>query len=118
LPSRHPERRFRDILENIEAIEHYTRDLDERAFVASDLFVDAVERCFSRLCEAARKLDEIAEDLAPDQPWKKIRDLGNVLRHDYDTVERPDLWGIVAKDLPSLKVACQRALASLGDRDP
>jgi uncharacterized protein with HEPN domain len=117
VPSRHPERRFRDILENIEAIERYTQGLDEAAFVNSDLVVDAVERCFSRLCEAARKLEGLAEELAPDQPWKKIRDFGNILRHDYDMIERKDLWGVVSNDLPSLRAACQRALIALGDTD-
>jgi len=103
------------MLENIEAIERYTHDMDESTFVGSGFVVDAVERCFRRLCEAARKLDNLAEDLAPDQPWKKIRDLGNILRHDYDVVERKDLWGIVTDDLPSLKAACRRVLATLGE---
>ena len=117
MPSKHPERRLRDILENIEAIGRYTRGLDGTAFATNDLVVDAVERCLSRLCEAAKKLGEHAEALAPDQPWLKIRNLGNVLRHDYDVVERNDLWGIVVRDLPSLQAACRKALAALGHSD-
>lgn len=66
-----------------------------------------------RRLEAAKKLGKQAESLAPDQPWKKIRGLGNLLRHEYDTIRRDDLWAIVRRDLTSLHKACLDALASL-----
>ncbi|NJO34048.1 MAG: DUF86 domain-containing protein [Rhodospirillales bacterium] len=69
-------------------------------FVAKDLVVDAVERCLSRISEAAKKLGVAAEGLAPGQPWAKIRGLGNLLRHEYDTIRRSVLWEIVTDDLP------------------
>jgi uncharacterized protein with HEPN domain len=86
LPSKRPRLRFQDIIQNVEAIERYTRGLDETGFVANDLVVDAVERCLTRISEAARKLGKSAEALAPDEPWKKIRGLGNLLRHEYDII--------------------------------
>ncbi len=88
LPSKRAGRRFQDILDNIESIERYTRGMNERKFVANDLVADAVERCLSRISEAARKLGKTAETLVPDEPWPKIRGLGNLLRHDYDIVLR------------------------------
>ena len=59
------------MLVNIEAIEGYTRGLDDETFAASNLIVDAVERCLSRLCEAASKLGGDAEALAPDPTLEK-----------------------------------------------
>jgi uncharacterized protein with HEPN domain len=87
--------------------------MNREAFVSNDLVADAVERCLSRLSEAARKLGRTAETLMPDQPWPKIRGLGNLLRHDYDIVLRPILWEIVADNLPSLRNECHKALADL-----
>lgn len=86
-------------------------------FVANNLVVDAVERCLSRISEAAKKLGAAAEDLALGQPWPKIRGLGNLLRHEYDTIRRSVLWEIVTEDLPSLQEACKNALARLPDKD-
>ena len=79
--------------------------------------LDAVERCLSRISEAAKKLGAAAEDLAPGQPWAKIRGLGNLLRHEYDTMRRSVLWEIVTEDLSSLQNACKKALTKLPDKD-
>jgi uncharacterized protein with HEPN domain len=47
-----------------------------------------VERCLERISEAAKKLDDQAAMLIPDQPWDKIRAFGNVLRHEYDEIHK------------------------------
>jgi uncharacterized protein with HEPN domain len=107
--------RFQDIIHNVEAIERYTRGLDQKRFMANDLVVDAVERCLSRISEAAKKLGKQGEALAPDQPWKKIRSLGNLLRHEYDVIRRNDLWVIVTEDLASLGKACANAITKLDE---
>ena len=49
----------------------------------------------------------------PDQPWRSIRNFGNALRHDYDELNLDRVWGIVARDLPSLRAACEEALHKL-----
>jgi uncharacterized protein with HEPN domain len=114
LPSERTGRRLQDILDNIDAIERYTRGMSEQTFVQNDLVADAVERCLSRISEAARKLGKTAETLIPDEPWPKIRGLGNLLRHDYEVVLRSIIWEIVSDNLSSLQKACQKALSDLG----
>ncbi len=116
MPSKRAGRRFQDILDNIESIGRYTRGMSERKFVANDLVADAVERCLSRISEAARKLGKTAETLVPDEPWPKIRGLGKLLRHDYDIVLRSIIWEIVRDNLPSLRRACRKALSGLDKR--
>lgn len=113
MPSRRPRARFQDIIFNVEAIRRYTKGLKKQTFVKDDLVVDAVERCLSRVSEAAKKLGKQAEALAPDQPWKEIRALGNLLRHEYDTIRRDDLWAIVRRDLASLHKACVKAITAI-----
>jgi uncharacterized protein with HEPN domain len=117
LPSKHPRIRFQDILDNIGAIRRYTKGLTKTTFAKNDLVVDAVERWLSRISEAATKLGKQAELRAPDQPWKQIRGLGNLLRHEYDTIRRDDLWIIVRQDLSSLHRACAKAAASLDRKE-
>ena len=110
--------RFADIIDNIDAIRRYIGDRDEIAFLADDMRVDAVERCLSRLSEAASKLGVLAEELEPDIPWRGIRGFGNFLRHQYDEVVRQDLWAIVRDQLPALRDAAERAIAHLDGLKP
>ena len=117
MPSERPRVRLQDIIYNVEAIRRYTKGLNKKTFVKNDLIVDAVERCLSRISEAAKKLGKQAEAFAPDQPWKKIRGLGNLLRHEYDTIRREDLWAIVRRDLASLHKACEKAIAAFERAD-
>lgn len=120
MSSSRPFERFQDIIDNIDAIERYTRGMDLEAFSQSDLVRDAVERCLARISEAASKLDDDAETLAPGPPWRQIRDYGNHLRHAYDRVEAEDVFNILQQDLAPLKAACvngQSILTGPDERD-
>ncbi len=77
MPSSDPIQRFQDILENIDRIEQYTAGMDFAAFRDDGKTWDAVERCLERICEASKKLDQVAEDLCPGIPWPRLRGLGN-----------------------------------------
>ena len=74
--------------------------------------VDAVERCLMRLTEAAIRIgDERMARIAPDLGLHQVRGLGNMLRHQYDTLDMEQLWRTVHEALPPLREACARALA-------
>ncbi len=113
MPSSKVRQRFEDIVANIDAILRYTAGLDEAAFAGNPLVIDGVERCLSRISEAAVKLGEDAKQIAPDQPWHNIRGLGNRLRHEYDLVSPRDIWAIVTGRLPALRAACETAMKAL-----
>ncbi len=113
MPSSDPVQRFQDILANIEKIERYVAGADAAVFCEGGLIPDAVERCFERICEAAKKLGSLAEELCPDIRWHGIRGFGNFLRHEYDGIELELLWVMVQRDLPPLRAAVESALAKL-----
>ena len=81
MPSDDPARRFADIIENIERIEHFTAGMDITAFLADGTAIYAVQYALLIISEAARKLGAHAESLAPGQ-WPDIRGIGNLLRHE------------------------------------
>tara|TARA_R110002020_G_scaffold20374_5_gene69507 strand:+ start:6306 stop:6662 length:357 start_codon:yes stop_codon:yes gene_type:complete len=116
VPSSRPLLRFRDIVDNIEAIELYADGRDVARFQADWKTRDACERCLMRISEAAAKLGAEAESLRPDFPWADVRGLGNHLRHAYDRVDPQILWEVISGDLPRLKAVCRAAIASLEDR--
>lgn len=45
MPSRKPEHRFSDIIDNIDRIERYTAGMTAATFVMDEKTIDAVERC-------------------------------------------------------------------------
>jgi uncharacterized protein with HEPN domain len=116
VPSSDPIQRFADILDNVARIEIYVAGMTVKAFTIDHKTRDAVERCLERICEASRKLGEVAEELCPEIPWPRLRGLGNFLRHEYDRIEIDRLWFMIERDLPALKIAIESAVSRLGDR--
>jgi uncharacterized protein with HEPN domain len=110
LPSKRPADRFKDIVENIDAIGRHTGGMTEQRFLQDEKTIDATLHCLLRISEAAKKLGALAKELAPDQPWADIRGIGNWLRHEYDVVDHREIWHTVVDDLPSLRTACKRAI--------
>ena len=102
MPTERPLVRLRDIVENIEAIQEYTRDSDLSDFLKSRITIDAVERCLARISEAAVKIGLVTEEILPGHDWRGIRGIGNRLRHEYDIITDAANWAIVTKRLPEL----------------
>lgn len=102
-----------DMIDNIERIAAYTAAMDRAAFAADGRTRDAVERCLERVCEAARRLEDRAIELMPDQPWREIRGMGNRLRHGYDRIETNVIWHTIRQDLPLLEADVRRVLERL-----
>jgi len=89
-----PEMHFRDMLKAISLIEEFTVGMDVPAYIADLKTQAAVERQLQIVTEAAYRLKPEDEHLCPGPDWRKIRGMGNILRHDYDRLEdclRPNL---------------------------
>ena len=116
MPSSRPADRFDDIIENIDAIATYAMGMTKEQVLSDRKTYDAIERCLSRISEAATKLGLLAEELAPGQPWNDIRGIGNWLRHDYPNVVKGTIWKTISEDLSSLRSACEAAIRELERR--
>lgn len=100
--SRH---RLFDILNAIHHIEQVTAGLDEARFGQDFRCYRIVERELQIISEASRLLMAGDKDRFPEIPWRKIADIGNVLRHQYDDIAPRLIWGVVADGLAPLKAA-------------
>ncbi|HUH84263.1 MAG TPA: HepT-like ribonuclease domain-containing protein [Stellaceae bacterium] len=85
---------------------------DARRFWSDEKTQDAVERCLEHICEAARKLGDQLDPRYPTVEFPKLRQLGSVLRHDYDNVDPVLLWRMLRDRLDPLEEACRRELKS------
>ncbi|HEY6430469.1 MAG TPA: HepT-like ribonuclease domain-containing protein [Acetobacteraceae bacterium] len=100
-------------MENAERVARQLAGMDRQAFERDEWARDAVERCIERVCEAAYRLGDRAEQLMPDQPWSDIRGMGNRLRHAYDRVDADVIWNTAQVRLPERAVEARRVLARL-----
>jgi uncharacterized protein with HEPN domain len=75
------------------------------------------ERGVEIISEASRHLPDDLKARNPEIPWQKVAGIGNVLRHNYESVAAPVLWKLVKADLPTLEKACRFELAAERGRE-
>jgi len=64
-----------------------------------------IERALEIISEASRYIPDDLLILAPDIPWRQIRGVGNILRHEYHNSADEIVWSVVTENLGPLKVA-------------
>lgn len=91
------------ILESIEAIENYTKDLSKATFLKSPETQDAVMRRFEIIGEAAKNIPDDFQELHPEVFWYQMKGMRNKLIHEYFGIDLGLIWDTVQNDLPILK---------------
>lgn len=99
------------ILKAIERIDRYTADMDEMAFLNSDLVQDAVIRNIEIIGEASNNIQRVDPAFAAqhdDIPWLILYTMRNRVSHGYDKVDLEIVWKTIQGDLPGLHEQIQR----------
>ena len=68
--------------EALDDLETLTRGRERSDYLEDRIAQRGVERCLEVISEASRKLPETMKATHPDNPWRKVAGIGNVLRHD------------------------------------
>jgi uncharacterized protein with HEPN domain len=103
--------RLTDIVEAIERIHVVLGETSLEAFEADWQRQWLVERGVEIISEASRHLTNEVKARHPEIPWRKVVDIGNILRHHYERIAAPIMWKLAKDDLPVLEKACQEELA-------
>ncbi|WP_244406197.1 HepT-like ribonuclease domain-containing protein [Methylocella silvestris] len=99
-----------DIIEAIERIRAELRDVSIDEFAADWRRRWLVERGVEIVSEASRRLTDELKARHPEIPWQKVAGIGNVLRHDYESIAAPIMWKLAQADLPILERVCREEL--------
>jgi uncharacterized protein with HEPN domain len=94
---------LKDILNEVNKIDKFTKDIDYEAFVCDEMMSYAVIRCLEVIGEAVRQLPEDFKKSHSSIEWRKIVDLRNILIHQYFGIESEIIWDVVKNKIPVLK---------------
>jgi uncharacterized protein with HEPN domain len=107
--------RLTDIIEAIEHIEGEVRGVSLEMFESDWRKCWLVERGVEIISEASRHLSDELKGRHPEIPWSKVAGIGNILRHDYESIAAPLMWKLAREDLASLGRVCRDELANMID---
>ena len=98
-----------DILDSINAIEDYVKNVDFDTFYSDRKTYSATIREFEIIGEAVGKIiDYLEKDSSVN--WRDIKDFRNFLIHEYFGVDFEIVWQTIEEDLPKLKVSINRLI--------
>lgn len=95
--------RLEDILDALERIQNYIKGLDLVKFETDQKTIDAVVRNLEIIGEAARHIPDAVIQEYPNIPWRHMRDMRNILIHEYFGLDTSIIWETISYDLPILK---------------
>jgi len=107
-----------DIRDNGRLAQDFVAGLSFEKFRDDRLFFYAVTRALEIISEAARRLPTELRDRHPELPWRAIMGVGNVYRHNYDTVAEEYVWRTVHESLPALLAIIEAEIGRLNDVQP
>ncbi len=98
------------ILEAIEKIEKYTRNISFPKFLKDSEKQDAVVRNLEIIGEAASKIPYKLRSQYPNIEWRDVIDMRNRLIHEYFGVDLEIVWDVIKRELPFLKRKLKKIL--------
>ena len=101
---------IKHILESIERIEEFTKEISKEKFVNSVQIQDAVIRRIEIIGEATKNIPNKFRKEYSEVPWGEMAKTRDKLIHGYFGVDLDLTWDIVKKDLPDLKKKVKKIL--------
>ena len=91
-----------DMIESVQKLMTYTRDMSFDQFKSDSKTVDAVIRNFEVIGEAANRLTENYKNNNPEIEWSHLRGFRNRIVHEYFGIDLEIVWHIIEENLPEL----------------
>jgi len=92
-----------DILDSVQNIKDFTKNVNKEKFLNSRLIQSAVSRELEIIGEAVKNIPEEIRRKYPALPWKDIAGFRDILTHSYFGVSVDKIWNVIEKDLDELE---------------
>lgn len=105
-------KRIKQYCEDIQSsICRYGSSLED--FLSDSHYQHAVAFCILQIGELAVSLTQEYRDSTKNRiQWKQIREMRNIVVHDYGNVNLKIVWAVATYDIPELRQFCDEQLAS------
>ena len=94
---------IKHIIESIENIEKFVKDVTYKDFSEDVMRYSAVIRMLEIIGEATVNISDELKIKYEEIPWRIMKDMRNFLIHQYFGVDLKTLWDTIENDLPDLK---------------
>jgi uncharacterized protein with HEPN domain len=105
--AKNPLAAIEDILETIDRIRRKLEGVPFEAFRSDWELQFLAQRAIEIISEASRRIPANMRAGHPEIEWRRVADIGNVLRHEYEAISDPLIWSVIQDDLPPLRAAVQ-----------
>lgn len=94
---------LQDIVDSIDDIETFAKNMTYENFSKDKKTINAVVRSIEIIGEATKKLPTSFRNKYPSIPWGKMAGMRDKLIHEYFGIDLEILWNVIKKDIPSVK---------------
>jgi uncharacterized protein with HEPN domain len=101
---------LRHIIDAIDRIESYIKNVDYNNFASNNMMAAAVVRELEIIGEAAGHLSKSFREKHNDIQWQRIIAMRNYLIHEYFGVNTEIVWSTCKNNLPTLKTIILKTL--------
>ncbi len=101
------------LLECIDHLEKYTKNVDEDNFLRNEEKKDA---CLTRIVmigEYSARISDNLKDKFTDVEWQLMKSTRNYYVHVYRGIDWRRVWETIQKDIPPLKVKIEKILSQI-----
>lgn len=100
------------IVESIQLIEEYSKNLNQAKFQENRSLQDAIIRRLEIIREAVKNLPAAFKGKHPDIPWRQMAGMRDILIHEYFDVDLVLTWKVIKHELSPIKKNLTEILSS------
>jgi uncharacterized protein with HEPN domain len=101
---------LQDILDAVDDIEDFTKNLTYEQFIKDKKTLNAVVRSIEVIGEASKQLPNALKAKYNTLPWREITGMRNKLIHAYFGMDTETIWQTVQENIPPLKQTIHKIL--------